>query len=126
MGVYINIEMPPNCSACWALDDYGDYPRCRITEEQRGYNFPVRQKRMDKCPFIPIPAHGRLVDARKMFLPFVIKGQRSKRYHLGEKWELNGAEIREVIDSLPTIIPAEEDTDIQKKFIQNWHEDGEQ
>jgi len=64
MGVYIsNMEMPTNCDNCWALDDYGDYPRCRITEEQRGYNFPIREKRMDKCPLVEIPPHGRLIDA---------------------------------------------------------------
>ena len=63
MGVYIKgMEMPISCDNCWALDDYGDYPRCRITEEQRGYNFPIREKRMDKCPLIPVPPHGRLID----------------------------------------------------------------
>lgn len=57
MAVLIkNMEMPQNCCACWALDDYGDYPRCRITEEQRGYNFPVRERRMDKCPLIEAKA----------------------------------------------------------------------
>lgn len=47
------MTMPKSCDMCWALDDYGDYPRCRVTEEQRGYNFPVREKRMDNCPLIP-------------------------------------------------------------------------
>ena len=50
-----NIEMPKCCDKCWALDDYGDYPVCRITEEQRGYDFPIREKRMDKCPLVPVP-----------------------------------------------------------------------
>ena len=49
-----DMDMPTNCGNCWALDDYGDYPRCRITEEQRGYNFPIREKRMDKCPLVPV------------------------------------------------------------------------
>ncbi len=57
------MEVPKNCDMCWALDDYGDYPRCRITEEQRGYNFPVRERCMDKCPLVEIPTpHGDLVD----------------------------------------------------------------
>lgn len=64
MSVLIKgMEMPTSCDMCWALDDYGDYPRCRITEEQRGYNFPIREKRMDKCPLVPVPPHGRLIDA---------------------------------------------------------------
>lgn len=45
-----NMTMPTCCDECWALDDYGDYPVCRITQEQRGYNFNVRERRMDKCP----------------------------------------------------------------------------
>lgn len=64
------IEMPKNCDNCWALDEYGDYPRCRITEEQRGYNFPIREKRMDDCPFVPVPLHGRLIDADDFFRSF--------------------------------------------------------
>ena len=59
MGVYIKgMEIPTSCDMCWALDDYGDYPRCRITKEQCGYNFPIREKRMNNCPLIsvvPIP-----------------------------------------------------------------------
>lgn len=57
------MEMPRTCDMCWALDDYGDYPRCRITGEQRGYNFRVREKRMDRCPLIEIQSpYGRLGD----------------------------------------------------------------
>ncbi len=67
MGVYIKgMEMPTSCSDCWALDDDGDYPRCRITEEQRGYNFRIREKRMDHCPLVPVTPHGRLIDADKL------------------------------------------------------------
>lgn len=53
--ILINIEMPKCCNECWALDDYGDYPRCRITNEQRGYNFNTLKCRMYKCPIIYIP-----------------------------------------------------------------------
>ena len=54
MSILINMEMPNCCDECWALDDYGDYPRCRITGEQRGYNFNTKEKRMDKCPLISV------------------------------------------------------------------------
>ena len=33
----------------------------------------------------------------------VEKGQKSKRYKLGEKWELTGVEIREALDTVPII-----------------------
>lgn len=41
------MEMPKSCGYCFALDDYGDYPVCQITKEQRGYNFPIAVKRME-------------------------------------------------------------------------------
>ena len=64
MGVYIKgMKMPKNCNDCWALDDNGDYPRCIITEEQRGYTFKTREQRMSKCPLEP---HGRLIDADRL------------------------------------------------------------
>lgn len=59
MGIYIRgMEMPKTCNDCWALDDDGDYPRCIITEEQRGYTFKIREQRMSKCPLEP---HGEWI-----------------------------------------------------------------
>jgi hypothetical protein len=49
------IDMPSCCYDCFALDDSGDYPFCLITHEQRGYTFRVREQRMSKCPFRPVP-----------------------------------------------------------------------
>lgn len=48
--IQIDIPMPKCCGHCFALDDNGDYPRCLITEEQRGYTFRIREKRMPNCP----------------------------------------------------------------------------
>ena len=61
----VRMETPENCGVCPCLDDYGDYPRCRISNEQRGYNFQIHEKRMPGCPITqPLPeGHGRLVDA---------------------------------------------------------------
>lgn len=59
------------------------------------------------CPILDIKPHGRLIDADALNDKFVEEGQRSKRYKLGEIWELNGKEIRTVIGRLPTIIEAE-------------------
>lgn len=63
MRVYIKgMKMPSVCDECWALDESGDYPMCRITGETRGYNFRVYEKRMDKCPLIELPNHGDLIE----------------------------------------------------------------
>ena len=44
-----------------------------------------------------------LISREDLVNALVDKGQASKRYKVGETWELNGTELREVIDSLPTI-----------------------
>ena len=49
----------------------------------------------------------RQIDADMLKLAIVEKGQANERgkYIVGDIWELTGAEIREVIDSQPTIQP---------------------
>jgi len=49
----------------------------------------------------------RAIDADALQLAIVEEGQANKRkkYIIGDIWELTGAEIREVIDSQPTIQP---------------------
>lgn len=49
------IDTPSCCEECFALDFHGDYPRCIITEEQRGYTFNTRTQRMMYCPLKPMP-----------------------------------------------------------------------
>ena len=50
--IKLNMQMPRCCDDCFALDDNGDYPTCRITHTSRGYNFNTREKRMPDCPLI--------------------------------------------------------------------------
>ena len=49
----------------------------------------------------------RAIDADALQLAIVEEGQANKRkkYIIGDIWELTGAEIRDVIDSQPTIQP---------------------
>ena len=49
------IDMPNCCDECFALNEYGDYPVCRITQEQRGYTFRIREQKMSKCPLKQMP-----------------------------------------------------------------------
>ena len=46
-----------------------------------------------------------LISRQEAIESLVEKGQCSTRYRLGENWELNGSEIREVIKSLPSAQP---------------------
>ena len=46
-----------------------------------------------------------LISRRAAKLALIEKGQHSRRYKWGEIWELNGLEIREVLNNLPSVQP---------------------
>ena len=46
-----------------------------------------------------------LISRQKAIEALVEKGQSSKRYKLGEFWELNLSEIKEALDTLPSAEP---------------------
>ena len=65
MNEYIcikNIKIPKKCLECFALDDNGDYPKCLITGEQKGYNFNIFEDKMEKCPIIELPLSTMLLN----------------------------------------------------------------
>lgn len=93
MGVYINMEMPSCCMFCPLSNSCG----CGLT------NPPVLMTskemladRPDWCPLVPVPPHGRLIDADeyKKWLPSI---ENEYKY------------ARKLLDSMPTIIPPEEE-----------------
>ena len=45
------------------------------------------------------------VSREAVYEAMVEKGQHSHRYRLGETWELNGTEIREALDTVPSVTP---------------------
>lgn len=98
----VRMKMPKSCWDCPCLDDYGDYPMCEISNEQRGYNFPIHEKRMPNCPIIcQLPEeHGRLVDVTK--IDFVMFTNEDSTFRCG--WN-NG--VRSVMQHAETIVPAE-------------------
>ena len=61
-----------------------------------------------------------LISRQAAEMALIEKGQHSRRYKWGEIWELNGLEIREVLDNLPSVQPKEKTghwTIIGKVFI---------
>lgn len=56
MGVYIpGMKIPGSCSEC--LDIGWQYVfECRLDDSEEG-------KRLVSCPLVPVPEHGRLIDA---------------------------------------------------------------
>jgi len=95
MGVYIKgMEMPENCALCpvW------DAGNCLVASETIICEYT---KRPSDCPIVPVPPHGRLVDADRLLSEHI----KQKYYHLP-----NGDTAIPIIDveHAPTIIQAEE------------------
>lgn len=97
MGVYIKgMEMPTRCAVC----DSCRYPfydgLCIIVHRVVGIDV-ARNGRPDFCPLVPVPEHGRLIDADELKTAFPC----------GESVRTEC--VRATIDHASTIIPASED-----------------
>ena len=91
MGVYIKgMEMPTSCYDC-PVECEGDI--CGITKG--GCTWDVRPPH---CPLVPVPAHGRLIDADA--IPYNKIMLVNDDFYYGT--------TKPYIDRMPTIIPAEE------------------
>ena len=106
MKLIVEMEMPKSCDACPLLDESGDYPMCRATQETRGYNFDTRNKKMDKCPIVSVlpDEHGDLIDRNAL-----IKSVNGVSTHWLNDWSTLG--VLSMIDKQPTVIAAERKDD---------------
>ena len=104
-GIYIpGMEMPDRCYACPMCSDTDC---CGISHgsyiEYRGLDVEVAiDHRPDWCPLIPVPDHGRLIDADALL----------KDIAPTDEDEDNGAKLLmnvfcQVVKTRPTIIPAD-------------------
>jgi hypothetical protein len=107
MGVYIKgMEMPKNCAEC-PLKEYmiceGNNPPTICVN---GYvNEIPKRGIISDCPLVHVPPHGRLGDLDEL------KERATKRLYAsnhGSMAEAYYAALIDLIDSAPTIIPAEE------------------
>ena len=85
MSVYIKgMEMPKNCDSCmFSRRSIHNIDWCVLTEE----DIPCA------CPLVPIPPHGRLIDADR-FSTVLMNDEYQDAFH--------------ILAQTPTIIPAEE------------------
>lgn len=112
MGVYVKgMKIPKCCAGCDAEEyyenSYGDECGFFCPFGDKAYTSETRElKRLDDCPLVPVPPHGRLIDA-DVVIDLVMQycpdddGVCSKA----------GADLRELLDeieNLPTVIPATE------------------
>ena len=107
MGVYIpNIKIPEKCSKCrntglmFAIDELG--LKCPERKEIFGpTEADIKGIRRPDCPLVPVPPHGRLIDADALDADLDRQDM-----HTGE-WDAVGFSIEE-IENAPTVIEAEE------------------
>ena len=94
MGVYIKgMEMPKSCLSCPLQGGTAD---CRLT--QKTYNWGLSERPSD-CPLVPVPKHGRLIDADE----FLKRAIGTKCFRGDYALMLD-----ELVGESTTIIPAEE------------------
>lgn len=78
------MEMPKNCYSCWLGHKCPKYEALLWNE--------ISKERKADCPLVPIPPHGRLIDADKLAKLEVIPS---------DNW------VFRAIEKAPTIIKAE-------------------
>lgn len=99
MSVLIKgMEMPKNCLLCPLSVLSGERLFCEITKEE-----VLRSKRMSDCPLVPVPPHGRLIDADALL-------QGCERVQ-GEFAIREYAFSQSAIENAPTIIPSDKEAD---------------
>ena len=93
------MEMPKSCDKCPFLDyEEGFCFASGVNHESGWYESTlcpggIKDSRHEDCPLIPVPKHGRLIDADE---------------YKQEMKDCRMAFWDEVLDSMPTVIPAEE------------------
>ena len=97
MSVLINMEMPTSCwdcPMCHSNAEY-DYAYCCVSSADTSGN-----KIPSDCPLIPVPKHGRLIDADAL-----LKGcERVATKYATREYAFS----QSALDNAPTVIPAEE------------------
>ena len=99
----LGMEMPHDCDECRLctvipVGDYGIYRKCLPLNA----NAEITIRRAD-CPLVPVPPHGRLIDADELTLKkkIMLSG-------MGFTTLTVEAVLIHDIENAPTIIPAEE------------------
>ena len=97
MSVLIKgMEMPTSCGFCPFENHTDDGYECRINGCLTEY-----QKRPSDCPPIPVPPHGRLIDADALVVELMDRGVEGLQT---DDWH----EIQQAVADAQTIIPADE------------------
>lgn len=102
-GVYIKMEMPKSCYRC----DFSDGLYCLVCNETMDKMTWIR-RRPEWCPLIPVPDHGRLIDADALYRRIKTECNPYGKPTIGYD---EGNKVMHVIIGTPTIIPADKEAD---------------
>lgn len=99
MGIYLpNMEMPTSCYKCPVRRRDGMDLVCPIAHERFSIaDVNILEYRLDNCPLVPIPAHGRLIDAKRLL---------DTMFKLVDEETFRA--FRQVVNDAPTVIEEEE------------------
>ena len=114
-SVYIKgMQMPKAC----VYRENGHFMTCPLYDVDGYCGALNREAKHDletklcDCPLIPVPDHGRLIDADALITTFCEWGTRLER---GRKLVITMSEAKQaivdIIDDAPTIIPADKEAD---------------
>ena len=114
MGVYIpSMKMPRGCNKCEFIDYYKGHWYCHVLNDCLEIGLSYRDEHRDeRCPLVPVPPHGRLIDADALFKEMGVTAVDCYECEWGEhgfcKMDRSFASWCENLEDAPTIIPAEE------------------
>lgn len=100
------MEMPTKCEECeWSTTDRSGFFGCRLTG-----NIVIRKREKDRpdwCPLVPVPPHGRLIDADTLMAYFEnIADIEWNKKAAPISWSYAFEDVMDDIENAPTIIPA--------------------
>lgn len=91
------MDMPKACFKCRLLDSY--FWQCEITKKTASHSTGCVPS---YCPLVPVPPHGRLIDADALIINLMDRGIESLQTE-------DFYEIQQAVADAPTIIEAEVD-----------------
>lgn len=102
MSVLIKgMEMPSNCYKCHLRQRNGMYIVCPVAHARFSVaDVNILDFRLKNCPLVPIPPHGRLIDADVLW-EAVYKAWGTEY----DPWVCSS--FMDIVSNAPTVIPAE-------------------
>lgn len=88
------MAMPASCVDCPMMQGENGY--CKLRKEYVYGDIPR------SCPLVPVPPHGRLIDADALHIDLIDRG-------IADIQTNDWYEIRQAVDDAPTIIESEEE-----------------